>query len=471
MMWSLACSGVSGIDEGAAGKPAPGDPLRPSTERGRPSGAAPNVLLVIADDVGVDKVAAYGEHPAPPATPTLDGLAAEGILYRNVWSYPSCSPTRASLMTGRHARRTGIGQIIDSWKDEHQLAHDEVTMAEVLRAAPTPYATSLAGKWHLGSTKTDVHAHASKQGFQWAAGTLGNLKDNYGGSGKNLQYGYTEWLKIDNGETEVERGYITTDTVDDAIARIAAMPEPWLLVLSFNAAHYPTHVPPKKLHAHAGLKESSSEIDKYDAMVEAMDHELGRLLDTVDAGVLDRTTLIFLGDNGTPDFGVAPPFNPERAKGTMFEGGINVPMIVTGAGVSVQGESRALAHTVDILPTVAELAGAVLTGPDIDGTSLVATLSDLHASVQPTIYSEKFRGNGPAPFDKSTRVVRDDRFKLVRDMRDGKAVERLYDLKDRSEEGPNLLRGKRMPTEAKTSHAALSAELDRLESRLTYGVK
>ncbi|MCA9491311.1 MAG: sulfatase-like hydrolase/transferase [Myxococcales bacterium] len=463
LAWSLACSGTMGTPpRGELPSPSPA----PSSPPLRLGHHPPNLLLVIGDDVGVDKVGVYGVQSKGPSTPTIDGLAATGLLFRNAWSYPMCSPTRSTLMTGRHARRTGVGQLINSWADEHELAESEVTMPEVLSG----YDSSLTGKWHLGSGRTDPKTHAMRQGFDWVAGSMGNLRDNdVGGGKKNLQYDYFHWQKNVNGRLEESRTYATTDTVDDAIDRMGAMKEPWLLVVSFNAGHYPVHVPPAKLHHSKGVTEKSSEADQFDATLEAMDTELGRLLGAMNGDQRDHTVVVFLGDNGTPDFGVRPPLDPDRAKGTLFQGGVHVPLIVSGPGVT-HGTTDALAHTVDILPTFADLAGARIT-TQIDGVSLVPVLSDPSKKVRDFVYAEIFKPNGGPPFDHDARTVFDGRYKLVVDARDGTPTERLYDLKDRVEEGPNLLGGRRgRLTPAQTEALeGLRAEDARLQRDLVFG--
>jgi arylsulfatase A-like enzyme len=436
------------------------------------SGRVSNVLLVVAADVGVDKVAAYGEHPSPPHTPNIDRLARDGVLFRNAYSYAVCSPTRASYLTGRHAFRTGIGTIVDSWTDQYELAPDEITIPEMLERADAGWATSLAGKWHLGSSASGpVPTHAGRQGFDWYAGSMGNLKDKWPEKSGD-RWGYTLWNKNTNGEVELTRAYPTTDTVDDALARIAAMPEPWFLLVSFNAPHRPLHLPPDDLHSRKGVTEGSDPADKFDAMLEALDSELGRLIREADTEVMGRTTLIFLGDNGTPDHAIRAPWDPKRSKRSLFEGGVNVPMIVTGPQVSKGGaETTALVHTVDIFATVAEIAGVDVNklGRPIDGVSFLPHIIDPgRASTRDTVYTAKHLPNGMGPYEESGAMIRDQQFKLVVDHTDGTEAEGLYELQNGSGlEGPNLLRGKKgVPPNAQRAYEKLKAELKRIEGSL-----
>lgn len=434
-----------------------------------PQAVRGNLLFVVADDLGTDKVSAYAEHPSPPATPNIDALAARGVLFRNAWALPSCSPTRATYLTGRHARRTGIGQIVSSWKDEPQLALDEVTLAEVLGRGPLPYDTSLAGKWHLASQReAPPERDPGLQGFAWYAGSLGNFRDKVDGMKGRQTFGYDKWFKNTNGTLARTSTYATTDTVDDALARMAQMRSPWFLLVSLNAPHFPVHAPPSALHGRS-LSEESSEADLYDATVEAMDSELGRLL----AAVPGDTTVVFLGDNGTPRFGVTPPLDPADSKGSLAEGGVGIPLIVASPLVAEPGsETQGLVHTVDLFTTAAVLAGfdvRTLERP-VDGISLLPYLAQPELpSLRPILYTERFLPNGPGPYTRSHRAVRDARFKLLQ-TGEGRARRlRMYDLQGRVDDGPDLLVGGEPPPYARPAYQRLRAELARMTEELESG--
>jgi arylsulfatase len=137
--------------------------------------APPNLLLVVIDDVGVDRFAPYGNADA--RAPHLDALAARGRVFRNAWAYASCSPSRAALYTGRHARRTGYGSNVEP-PEVYRLDPAQTTIAEVLRAAPVPYATAFLGKWHLETARTDWGGPRS-QGWDEYAGSQSNLVGDY----------------------------------------------------------------------------------------------------------------------------------------------------------------------------------------------------------------------------------------------------------------------------------------------------
>jgi len=244
--------------------------------------------------------------------------------------------------------------------------------------------------------------------------------------------------------------------------------------VAFNAPHTPLHLPPPELHRIPGLTEESPDVDKYHAMIEAMDTEIGRLLASMDADTLARTTIVFVGDNGTPGTAILPPLSGEHCKGTLYEGGVNVPLIVVSPLVGSPGsESDALVHTADIFATVADLAGVPLDSLEdpegerlrVDGISLLPYLVDPRApSRREFLYLEQFGPSGPPPYRDDRRAVRDARYKLVR--RDD-GPEELFDLQGRFDDGPNLLAGTLDERQA-AAHARLSAELDRLEAEIVF---
>ncbi|MEQ1508556.1 MAG: sulfatase-like hydrolase/transferase [Myxococcota bacterium] len=431
------------------------------SESGGASARPPNVLLVVADELGGDKVAAYGEHPDPPPTPTLDALAARGVLFRNAWAYDTCSPSRSALLTGRYGRRTGVGGNLSPESGAFELPLRELTIPEVLATAPDAWATSAIGKWHQSSFGSPSNLnHPGAQGFDWYAVTMGNLDEN---SDPHHPFSYFEWEEDLNGALGWVTTYATTHQVDQAIDRIAAMPEPWFLYLAFNAPHKPLTAPPPALDP-VDPGPLVNEPRLYHAVVQALDTELGRLLAEVDE---TDTVVLFVGDNGTPDHATLPPWDPAHAKETMFEGGVGVPLIVAGPPVAVPGsESAALVHVVDLFATVADLAGVDPTalvseeqGPvPIDGQSLVPFLRDPAAPGREMVYTEHFRPLGvSAPRTSDQRAVRDARFKLM--VGEGGA-ESLFDLAGRSDDGPNLLDAPLDP-DAAAAYARLRAELDR----------
>lgn len=433
-----------------------------------------NVLVLLLDDVGVDQVGAYGLNPDAPPTPTLDRLAEEGIRFDQAYASPVCSPSRAILLTGRLPRRTGVGWILDVGDRDYALPHAAVTIPEALRLSRgLTYADSAVGKWHLaGRDAPGYRTHPNDAGFSWYAGALGNPAVLHGG--------YDRWQKTTNGVTEESTTYMTTDTVDDALARIAALPEPWFLYVAFNAAHTPLTPPPAAL-VDVPVHADSPEGVRYDAIVEALDTEIQRLFEGIPADVLARTTTLVLGDNGTSEVGVDPPFDPGRAKHSPYEGGLRIPLIVTGPHVARPGShSDALVSVADVFPTVMELAGVPVGGPgrfgglsrldaassvDLDGCSLMPHLAADPPAGRELLYMEAFRPNGALTTSRDMRIVRDRRYKLIRRTH---REEELYDLTRALEDGPDLLSEEPPSDETQAAWRRLSAALDEMEQRLFF---
>jgi len=263
-------------------------------------------------------------------------------------------------------------------------------------------------------------------GFEHHLGPATNLI----GSGET----YYSFAKNVDGTELWTTQYATTDQVNDARDIITGFQgSPWFLWLAFSAPHAPLHAPPDHLHSY-----SLGGLDPDDpangpifmkAMTEAMDTEIGRLLDSIHPAVLANTFIIFVGDNGTTAKATSAPWDTTKGKGTMYEGGINVPMIVVGPGIPAGTESQALMHVVDLFATIAELAEAdASTG--IDSTSQAAHLFDPTLPGDSHVYGERFQPNGFGPFNHFDQVARDAQFKYLRryTITGQLHYERLYDL-------------------------------------------
>jgi len=419
-----------------------------------PARARDNFLIVVGDDLGIDKIGVYsrddlyghpGEGANPPPTPTIDGIAAAGVLFRNAYANPVCTPTRATTLTGRHGFRTEIGSV------GGDLSTAELILPELVAAT---HMNAALGKWHLGPNNDPNHPNDS--GFDYFAGGIG------GGVGD-----YYDWSKTTQGSTvDGYDVYATTDTVDEAIAAIDSFgANPWLVWLAFNAPHTPFHAPPSGLHTQTLSGDpDDTPVEHYAAAVEAMDTEIARLLAAIPQDVLDDTTIVFFGDNGTPSRAVEAPFDSTRAKGKVYEGGVNVPFIVKSPHVPIssQGsESLALVGVVDIFATVAEIVGVPSAAED--SLSLLPYLQNPALPTRanrPYAYTETFSPNGAGPYDDYRQALRDDQYKLIR--RDGVDVE-LFDLTADAFELTNLLDGVLTP-EQQAALDQLSAWMDDIES-------
>ncbi len=317
-------------------------------------GKKPNVLLVIADDMGWGDVRSHGNDHVD--TPVLDRLAADGARFQRFFVSPVCAPTRASLLTGRYSLRTGVHGVTRGWET---MRAEEVTLAEVLREAG--YATGAFGKWHNGAHWPN---HPRAQGFGEFLGFCGGHWNNY----------FDTSLERD-GEVVRTRGYITDVLADAAIGFLEKhRARPFFCYVPFNAPHSPFQAPDRLFEKYKarGFDDRAACVH---AMVENVDQNVGRLLAKLDElGLAKDTIVLFLTDNGP---------NTDRynggmkgRKGSVHEGGIRVPLFVRWPGRIKAGTVVAeIAAHIDVLPTVLEMCGVALPkGSAVDGRSLVPLL-------------------------------------------------------------------------------------------------
>ncbi|KAA3606742.1 MAG: sulfatase [Planctomycetota bacterium] len=419
--------------------------------------AQDNLLIVIADDVGVDMLECYHEGSAAPPTPTIDALAARGLLFRNAWSNPVCSPTRATMMTGRYGFRTGIGNVVNPISPA--LSLEEWTLPEILEASGSPYRNASFGKWHLGNNSNGGADAPNLSGWEHFSGILAGAPPNY----------YL-WPKTVDGRTGIQWAYATSDNVNDASRWIRNQSDPWLCWLAFNAPHTPYHIPPADLHDYAlqpgPLAAAQNPLPYYQAALQALDSELNRLFVELGRERMLRTNVILLGDNGTPFQVTQAPFDPNHAKGTLYEGGVNVPLIMAGPAVQARGmECSALVNTTDLFATALELAGVDLEnqlpeGLIHDSVSVLPYLTHpQQPSIRETVFAEIF-GLGTNPLTvPAGKTIRDSRFKLLR-FDSGR--EEFYDLQQDPFEQENLLRNLPLGLNARLAYRRLNDALDSL---------
>lgn len=314
----------------------------------------PNILLFIADDLGVDVLGKSGFTKNPAVTPNLNKLADAGLFFENFWVTPACTTTRGALISGQHGFSSGIDFVPAVMPDETPTLQQRLKASDI----ETPYVTGVFGKWHLGGPNADP-GHPNKFGVDQYAGNLFNLDD------------YNKWTLTQNGQQIEMTEYHTTQVVDFARYFIIGQPvdQPWFAWVAFAAPHAPFHAPPEKLVSAAP---NSTAPSQYKAMVEAMDTEIGRLVDSLDPEVKKNTIIIFLGDNGTPpkarDRDI---FAQDHVKNTIYEGGIRAPMIIAGAGVSRSGEREpAMINATDLFATLVQLASSEDVPSDIPKSSV-----------------------------------------------------------------------------------------------------
>lgn len=414
----------------------------------------PNILLVIADDLGLDASRCYDVGVEKPEMPVLERMCAEGVVFENFYTAPVCSPTRATIATGRYGFRTGVGTAV-SPRSSNGLPLSETTIFQLLDMyAPQEYAHAVIGKWHLANRENGDVEHPRRAGVGYYAGVIeGTVEDYY------------NWPRTFEGRTENVDRYITSALTDEAIDWINRQSSPWFLWLAHVAPHLPLHLPPDALHKRQGLTGSQADmrqrpLDYYLASLEALDAELGRLIAEIPPEEQDNLVVIFIGDNGAPNRVAQEPFMRGKVKGSLFEGGVHAPMIVWGAGVTRAGAREpGLVNSTDIFATIAQLAGAVapnnVSGPE-DSISFAAALKHENAVDRTFAYVEHFNDGGPRGRQRQQFgwAVRDDSWKYIRQS-DGR--EFLFDLNADPFEANDLLEGGDLVVEASVARERLSA--------------
>ena len=416
-----------------------------------------NFVLILMDDLGWADMSCYGSRFYQ--TPNLDRMAAQGIRFTNGYAAcPVCSPSRASVMTGKFAARTGITNYLPG---KHQLPYskllppeskqflgpEEVTIAEVLK--PLGYTTAHIGKWHLGPT---AEYWPEKQGFDL----------NIGGtnSGMPKSFFYPQWKG--NPPIEGRAGeYLTERLTDEAVRFIRDnRSRPFFLYLPHYAVHVPIEAKEEVAKKYrARLKPGQLQNDPvYAAMIESMDDSVGRILKTLDELQLGgRTVVIFTSDNGglsAPEWKLKPVTSnsPLReGKGHIYEGGIREPFLVKWPAVKPRVDDTPVCG-IDFLPTIAEAAGAAPSAyKDIDGVSLVSLIRDRKPlRPRPLYWHYPHYSN---QLGKPAGAVRQGDWKLVDLYEDGKLE--LYNLKDDIREQKDLAPG--MPDRTKEMHGMLKS--------------
>lgn len=437
----------------------------------------PNILLIIGDDMGTETLSCYGRSENPAKTPTLDDLCAQGVRFDNFWSQPVCSPTRATMLTGRYGFRTGVGRPTG---DRDAMGYFPDIPAKPANAPMEPvrgggpgmgggmgggapqaerpedwglplseftlpmafkvnkqlgYRTAAIGKWHLSDRRNGWEQHPNLIGFDHFAGLIRGFPDSY----------FT-WNKVVNGEWSGETGYAPDDKTDDAIEWIEQQgADPWFLWMAFNIPHTPLHLPPKNRwrsdwsHIDPQGDPNGDPLAYFNMLLEALDVEIERILDSMPADVRDNTYVIFMGDNGSGGRTARPPVVNGRAKGGVYQGGVNVPLFVTGPGVA-QGSSQALVNSTDMFLTVMEMAGidpaeTVPGRVTLDSVSFMPYLEDpSRASIRDYVYADVFAGNF-AGIPDAEFALRNEEFKLLRN--DGEFE--FYNLLEDPYESNNLL--------------------------------
>lgn len=426
-----------------------------AAQRGRKHPPRPNVLFIMADDLGWGDLSSYG-HPQIK-TPNIDGLARSGVRFTNAYSTSAvCSPTRFGLYTGRYPGRLsgGLKEPLNAPEEGQGIPADHPTLASILKKRG--YETAMFGKWHCGYLPW---FSPTRCGWDQFLGSYGGGNDYFS---KVDTRGAHDLYK---GETEYEDPRYYTDILGEKAARFVSRrhTSPWLLNLNFSAPHWPWEGPKdravskeltERIRAGANptitlLHQDGGSLAVYRSMVERLDRAVGRVLRALrKSGARDDTLVIFSSDNGgEPRYSYNWPFS--GGKHDLSEGGIRVPLIASWPGrLRPRQVSKVPVVTHDLTATLVELAGGK---PDpaypFDGISLVDYL---------------FRGSEPARRDlfwrmKDERALRRGRYKYLRT---ANGTDHLYDLKADKHEGADLR------TKLPDQLAALRSAWEQIDSTL-----
>jgi arylsulfatase A-like enzyme len=418
----------------------------------------PNIVVILADDLGGTDLGCYGADLYE--TPRLDRFAKESVTFRQAYaSAPVCSPTRAALMTGKHPARLGItiwsegslqgpqNRKLLQGESRHDLPLEEVTLAERLHDGG--YATALVGKWHLG----DADHAPEAQGFDVnIGGTRWGAPQTffwpYRGSGRfGQEFRYVPGLPLGQ-----PGDYLTDKLTDAALAFIdSAGQRPFFLLLAHHAPHTPIEAPealiqPFQDKLRAGMKQQNP---TYAAMLKSLDDNVGRVIDHLKSrGLAESTIVVFTSDNGgyigidrKGGFSVSCTNNaPLRSgKGSLYEGGIRVPLMIRRPGVAA-GERTQLVHTADLCWTLLAAAGQSTNEKPVDGIDLGPILAD--SSAKPP--RDALYWHYPHYYETTTPVsaVRAGDWKLLEYFEDGRRE--LYNLRDDPTESHNVATDQQM---------------------------
>lgn len=366
--------------------------------------AAPNIVLILADDMGYGDFAGFNFGAS--STPALDHLQSEALCLSQHYSgSPVCAPARAALLSGRYPHRTGAIDTFEALGSD-RLGLGEVTLADLL--GQQGCVTGLIGKWHNGAL--DDRYHPNKRGFDEFVGFRGGWHD------------YWNWRIERNGATQIADGrYLTEVFTEEALSFVRRhRRERFFLHLAYNAPHFPLQAPPQAVAPFVSRECFSPAVSAIYGMLAVMDQGIGRLLEELETlGLQENTLVMFSSDNG-PDMGGEGEMSKARfncgfngAKGVVYEGGIRVPMLLRWpAGMRGPGTCNEMVHFVDWLPTLVHLGDpAWEPGRSVDGVDVSAVL---HGDVPQERPNRFWQWNRYEPVGTCNAAMREGDWKLVR---------------------------------------------------------
>jgi len=355
----------------------------------------PNVIVIYTDDQGYADMNLYGSKDL--YTPNMDALAKSGVRFTQFYAAaPICSPSRASLLTGRYPQRAGLAVMASSKEGEAGMPGSQYTMGELFKDAG--YKTAHIGKWHVGYTKD---TEPNTQGFDYSFGFMGGCIDNYSHffywDGPNR---HDLWK---NGTEIYEAGkYFPDLMVDEADTFLTENKDkPFFLYWAINNPHYPLQGEKKWLDYYKNLP---SPRDKYAAVISTMDEKIGLLLKKLDdLGLRDNTIIVFQSDQGFSTeertFGGGGSAGIFRgSKFSLFEGGVRVPAIISWKNhVPVNQVRTQVATNIDWFPTLASYCNIKLPARKLDGQSLLPVINSEQAKTPHPIFHWQSQGGKNNP--------------------------------------------------------------------------
>ena len=443
----------------------------------------PNIVLILVDDMGWTDPACFGSKYHE--TPNIDRLCSEGMKFTRAYAACAvCSPTRASVMTGKYPARTGITdwihhadpravEAIQSGKNlsgfdpprnrklltpvnNFWLEHDEITIPELLK--PQEYVSCHVGKWHLGPPGW----YPDQQGFDY----------NFGGCQFGQPPGYFDpyankrYKDIPTLLPREKGEYLTDREADEAVNFIHKnKDQPFFLYMAHYAVHSPLQAPQKMIDKYEKKEKTNQKVPVYAAMMESVDQAVGKIIKTIgELNLTGKTMILFTSDNGGASHFPATDNTPLRkGKGFPYEGGIRVPLIFSWPGVVNPGS---VCHepviSMDFLPTICE--AAQIEQPkdrEIDGLSLMPLLKQSGTLDRQTLYwhfPHYWWGTNVQPYS----IIRDGEWKLIRYYQTGKSE--LFNLTDDLSETKNL--AGQMPEKVKELNDKLSVWLTKTGAKM-----
>ncbi|MFB9054107.1 sulfatase-like hydrolase/transferase [Formosa undariae] len=364
-------------------------------------------------------------------------MRESGLNFSRFWTYPTCSPTRASMLTGKYGYLTDV-----RWANQKLNENEVLLQNYISKNTNDTYATAVVGKWHISGYDTTINPESF--GIDYYAGIFtGSVKDYY------------NWPLLENGESTTSTEYTTEKLTDLATNWIQEQDKPWFMWLAYNAPHTPFHVPPADMHGQGNLPPYTKGADPmpyFMASIEAMDFQIGKLLNSLSERERQHTLIICIGDNGTEPAVTQATYTENQVKRSLYQGGINMPLYISGKGVTRTGTDNNLITSTDIFATIADIAG--INVKEINDSKSFKSLLTEKDSIRMYQYSEMKNDK------KDAWTISNGTYKLIVF---GNENEEMFNLRTDPYEKNNLLKSALGNTD-KQAKLELEAELKKIRN-------